>query len=48
MLSFLRDTNEIPKNNPKLKAHAVKVFNIRCEERERKYSAQKLFRLNKE
>ncbi|KAK9158724.1 hypothetical protein Scep_005298 [Stephania cephalantha] len=31
MFSFLRDSNEIPQNNPKLKAHAVKVFKLTCE-----------------
>ncbi|KAJ0263737.1 hypothetical protein HA466_0022030 [Hirschfeldia incana] len=31
MFSFLRDTDEVPQNNPKLKAHAVKVFKITCE-----------------
>ncbi|KAG2243483.1 hypothetical protein Bca52824_094678 [Brassica carinata] len=28
---FLRDTDEVPQNNPKLKAHAVKVFKMTCE-----------------
>ncbi|XP_031250603.1 non-symbiotic hemoglobin 2-like [Pistacia vera] len=28
MFSFLRDSDEIPQNNPKLKAHAVKVFKM--------------------
>ncbi|KAG8390553.1 hypothetical protein BUALT_Bualt01G0095400 [Buddleja alternifolia] len=28
MFSFLKDTDEIPQNNPKLKAHAVKVFKM--------------------
>ncbi|KAL0452048.1 UNVERIFIED_CONTAM: Non-symbiotic hemoglobin 2 [Sesamum latifolium] len=28
MFSFLRDTDEIPQNNPKLKAHAVKGFKM--------------------
>lgn len=28
MFSFLRDSPEIPQNNPKLKAHAVKVFKM--------------------
>ena len=28
MFSFLRDTDEVPHNNPKLKAHAVKVFKM--------------------
>ncbi|KAF2318441.1 hypothetical protein GH714_007666 [Hevea brasiliensis] len=31
MFSFLRDSDEIPPNNPKLKAHAVKVFKMTCE-----------------
>ncbi|KAK3021163.1 hypothetical protein RJ639_045875 [Escallonia herrerae] len=31
MFSFLRDSDEIPQNNPKLKAHAVKVFKMTCE-----------------
>ncbi|KAL7109262.1 hypothetical protein ACP275_06G165000 [Erythranthe tilingii] len=31
MFSFLKDTDEIPHNNPKLKAHAVKVFKMTCE-----------------
>ncbi|KAE8711090.1 Non-symbiotic hemoglobin 2 [Hibiscus syriacus] len=31
MFSFLRDTEEIPQNNPKLKAHAVKVLKMTCE-----------------
>ncbi|GMI84838.1 NON-SYMBIOTIC HAEMOGLOBIN 2, ARABIDOPSIS HEMOGLOBIN 2, HEMOGLOBIN 2, phytoglobin2, haemoglobin 2 [Hibiscus trionum] len=31
MFSFLRDSPEIPHNNPKLKAHAVKVFKMTCE-----------------
>ncbi|KAK6137883.1 hypothetical protein DH2020_028373 [Rehmannia glutinosa] len=31
MFSFLKDTDEIPQNNPKLKAHAVKVFKMTCE-----------------
>ncbi|KNA15929.1 hypothetical protein SOVF_093930 [Spinacia oleracea] len=31
MFSFLRDSDEIPHNNPKLKAHAVKVFKMTCE-----------------
>ncbi|KAI3470541.1 hypothetical protein Pfo_027204 [Paulownia fortunei] len=31
MFSFLKDTGEIPHNNPKLKAHAVKVFKMTCE-----------------
>nr|AZL41265.1 class II non-symbiotic haemoglobin [Datisca glomerata] len=30
MFSFLKDSDEIPQNNPKLKAHAVKVFKT-CE-----------------
>ncbi|KAF3606002.1 hypothetical protein DY000_02050973 [Brassica cretica] len=30
MFSFLRDTDEVPHNNPKLKAHAVKVFKMVC------------------
>ncbi|KAK3422212.1 hypothetical protein EUGRSUZ_G02733 [Eucalyptus grandis] len=31
MFSFLRDSDEIPQNNPKLQAHAVKVFKLTCE-----------------
>ncbi|KAI3997178.1 hypothetical protein MKX01_009022 [Papaver californicum] len=31
MFSFLKDTDEIPQNNPKLKAHAVKIFKMTCE-----------------
>ncbi|KAL7615254.1 non-symbiotic hemoglobin 2 [Lactuca sativa] len=31
LFSFLKDTNEIPQNNPKLKSHAVKVFKMVCE-----------------
>ncbi|KAH9768750.1 non-symbiotic hemoglobin 2 [Citrus sinensis] len=31
MFSFLRDSDGIPQNNPKLKAHAVKVFKMTCE-----------------
>ncbi|XVE75470.1 hypothetical protein DITRI_Ditri12bG0096200 [Diplodiscus trichospermus] len=31
MFSFLNDSEEIPHNNPKLKAHAVKVFKMTCE-----------------
>ncbi|GAB4836341.1 Non-symbiotic hemoglobin 2 [Ancistrocladus abbreviatus] len=31
LFSFLRDSDEIPENNPKLKAHAVKVFKMTCE-----------------
>ncbi|KAK1314076.1 Non-symbiotic hemoglobin 2 [Acorus calamus] len=31
MFSFLKDSEEIPKNNPKLKVHAVKVFKMTCE-----------------
>ncbi|OVA19474.1 Globin [Macleaya cordata] len=31
MFSFLRDSEEVPQNNPKLKAHAVKVFKMTCE-----------------
>ncbi|KAL8193145.1 hypothetical protein R6Q57_027049 [Mikania cordata] len=31
LFSFLKDTNEIPQNNPKLKFHAVKVFKMVCE-----------------
>nr|ASM47282.1 class 2 hemoglobin protein [Trema orientale] len=31
MFSFLRDSDEVPQNNPKLKAHAVKVFKMTCE-----------------
>ncbi|KAH0689262.1 non-symbiotic hemoglobin 2 [Solanum tuberosum] len=31
MFSFLKDSNELPQNNPKLKAHAVKVFKMTCE-----------------
>ncbi|KAG8503202.1 hypothetical protein CXB51_001196 [Gossypium anomalum] len=30
MFSFLRESEEIPQNNPKLKAHAVKVFKMTC------------------
>ncbi|XP_027115640.1 non-symbiotic hemoglobin 2-like [Coffea eugenioides] len=31
LFSFLRDTDEIPQNNPKLRAHAAKVFRLTCE-----------------
>ncbi|CAI9773024.1 unnamed protein product [Fraxinus pennsylvanica] len=31
MFSFLQNTDEIPQNNPKLRAHAVKVFKTTCE-----------------
>ncbi|KAF9612682.1 hypothetical protein IFM89_003157 [Coptis chinensis] len=31
MFSFLKDSDEIPQNNPKLKSHAVKVFKMTCE-----------------
>ncbi|KAG5615992.1 hypothetical protein H5410_015816 [Solanum commersonii] len=31
MFSFLKDSDELPQNNPKLKAHAVKVFKMTCE-----------------
>ncbi|KAM7467856.1 hypothetical protein LguiB_015418 [Lonicera macranthoides] len=31
MFSFLKDSEEIPQNNAKLKAHAVKVFKMTCE-----------------
>ncbi|TMW87271.1 non-symbiotic hemoglobin 2 [Solanum pennellii] len=31
MFSFLKDSDELPENNPKLKAHAVKVFKMTCE-----------------
>ncbi|KAK9265896.1 hypothetical protein L1049_012448 [Liquidambar formosana] len=31
MFSYLKDSDEILQNNPKLKAHAVKVFNMTCE-----------------
>ncbi|KAL8201431.1 hypothetical protein R6Q57_012770 [Mikania cordata] len=31
LFSFLKDTDEIPQNNPKLKAHALKVFKMTCE-----------------
>ncbi|XP_010267328.1 PREDICTED: non-symbiotic hemoglobin 2-like [Nelumbo nucifera] len=31
MFSFLKDSNELPQNNPRLKAHAVKVFKMTCE-----------------
>ncbi|TYH87969.1 hypothetical protein ES332_D01G155000v1 [Gossypium tomentosum] len=31
MFSFLWESQEIPQNNPKLKAHAVKVFKMTCE-----------------
>ncbi|KAH0685886.1 hypothetical protein KY285_016437 [Solanum tuberosum] len=29
MFSFLKDSDELPQNNPKLKAHAVKVFKMK-------------------
>nr|BDC53324.1 phytoglobin 1 [Dianthus caryophyllus]BDC53328.1 phytoglobin 1 [Dianthus caryophyllus] len=31
LFSFLRDSEQVPQNNPKLKAHAVKVFKMTCE-----------------
>ncbi|KAJ8427931.1 hypothetical protein Cgig2_023307 [Carnegiea gigantea] len=31
MFSFLRDSVEVPQNNPKLKAHALIVFKMTCE-----------------
>ncbi|CAL1358638.1 unnamed protein product [Linum trigynum] len=31
MFPFLRDSEVTPQNNPKLKAHAVKVFKMTCE-----------------
>ncbi|GJT42569.1 RNA-directed DNA polymerase, eukaryota, partial [Tanacetum coccineum] len=31
LFSFLKDADEIPENNPKLKAHAIKVFKMTCE-----------------
>uniref|UniRef100_A0A5B7C5Z9 Putative non-symbiotic hemoglobin 2 n=1 Tax=Davidia involucrata TaxID=16924 RepID=A0A5B7C5Z9_DAVIN len=31
MFPFLKDSDEIPHNNPKLKAHAVIVFKMTCE-----------------
>ncbi|XP_061350586.1 leghemoglobin-like [Gastrolobium bilobum] len=31
MFSFLRDSDEVPKNNPNLEAHAEKVFELTCE-----------------
>ncbi|EXB39439.1 Non-symbiotic hemoglobin 2 [Morus notabilis] len=31
MFSFLRDSDEVPQNNAKLKAHAIKVFKMTCE-----------------
>lgn len=31
MFSFLKDSEQLPQNNPKLKAHAVKVFKMTCE-----------------
>ncbi|KAA8539219.1 hypothetical protein F0562_025911 [Nyssa sinensis] len=31
MFSFLKESDQIPQNNPKLKAHAVKVFKMTCE-----------------
>ncbi|XP_057470706.1 non-symbiotic hemoglobin 2 [Actinidia eriantha] len=31
LFSFLKDTDEIPQNNPKLKSHAIKVFKMTCE-----------------
>ncbi|KAK9153839.1 hypothetical protein Sjap_001319 [Stephania japonica] len=31
MFSFLKDSDEIPHNNPRLKAHAIKVFKMTCE-----------------
>nr|Q42665.3 RecName: Full=Hemoglobin A [Casuarina glauca]CAA54774.1 haemoglobin [Casuarina glauca] len=31
VFSFLKDSNEIPENNPKLKAHAAVIFKTICE-----------------
>ncbi|KAF8020831.1 hypothetical protein BT93_G1300 [Corymbia citriodora subsp. variegata] len=31
LFSFLRDSDEIPQNNPNLQAHATKVFKLTCE-----------------
>ncbi|KAK1409652.1 hypothetical protein QVD17_36181 [Tagetes erecta] len=31
LFSFLKDTDEIPRNNAKLRSHAVKVFKMVCE-----------------
>ncbi|XP_027109674.1 non-symbiotic hemoglobin 2-like [Coffea eugenioides] len=31
LFSFLRDTDEIPENNPQLRAHAAKIFKLTCE-----------------
>lgn len=31
MFSFLKDSDEVPRNNPRLKSHAVKVFKMTCE-----------------
>ncbi|KAI9157251.1 hypothetical protein LWI28_019249 [Acer negundo] len=31
MFSFLKDSDEIPQNNAKLKSHATKVFKMTCE-----------------
>ncbi|KAJ9540096.1 hypothetical protein OSB04_026602 [Centaurea solstitialis] len=31
LFSFLKDEEEIPQDNPKLKAHAIKVFKMTCE-----------------
>ncbi|KAI3705232.1 hypothetical protein L1987_75466 [Smallanthus sonchifolius] len=31
LFSFLKDTDEIPQNDPKVKSHAVKVFKMTCE-----------------
>ncbi|CAN6439411.1 unnamed protein product [Victoria cruziana] len=31
MFSFLKDTDEVPQNNPRLKSHAAKVFKMTCE-----------------
>nr|CAB91629.1 hemoglobin [Cichorium intybus x Cichorium endivia] len=31
LFSFLKDAEEIPQDNPKLKSHAVKVFKMTCE-----------------
>ncbi|XP_061363805.1 leghemoglobin-like [Gastrolobium bilobum] len=31
MFSFLKDSAEVPKNNPNLKAHAEKVFEMTCD-----------------
>ncbi|KAI3903630.1 hypothetical protein MKW98_032284 [Papaver atlanticum] len=31
MFSFLKDTDEVPHNNPQLKVHAMKIFKMTCE-----------------